>query len=129
MTDSMSGVIRTRSSNCSRTRAMPHPTRRPATRPIAPNFDLESPVGDPGPAATWIATYGMPIWICDWDAWRVLDVWVSASIWAVRSAFVWLGTSWACRAAILVLIWASATVYLSICAWARPSTWDTKASE
>jgi len=54
ITDSMSGSSRRRSSNCSRMKAMPHPSRRPVIRPMAASLDLESPVEAPGWAATWI---------------------------------------------------------------------------
>ena len=65
----------------------------------------------------------------DCVAWRVLEAWVNAAIWAFSSELVELGTSCAWRAEILVLIWASASEYLSIWVWASAWIWATYASE
>jgi len=48
---STSGLVRRRSSNWSRTRAMPIPTRSPATRPMSSNLLLLRPVGEVGKLA------------------------------------------------------------------------------
>ena len=55
VTDAMSGVVRSRLSNCSRMRAMPIPTSSPAMRPMPISLPLLSPVGEVGRVAcTWM---------------------------------------------------------------------------
>ena len=54
VTEAMSGLVRSRVSNCSRIRAMPMPTSSPAMKPMPSSLDLPSPVGAVGSvAATW----------------------------------------------------------------------------
>ena len=65
VTEAMSGVFRSRSSNWSRAMAIPTPTSSPAITPITASLALLSPEGAVGsPAATWMLAYGSPSVIC-----------------------------------------------------------------
>ena len=85
VTEAMSGVFRSRSSNWSRARAIPTPTSSPAISPITPSLALLNPEGAVGsPAATWMDAYGSPSVMFSCSVCRALTVvvraWISAPV-------------------------------------------------